>query len=104
MPASSSGSSSTSNNTGNKNSNDIVKFSEIKTYVHNDILDDIKLILSSLKRAGLNRAIIVELTNPQIGIPVVRAIVPGLETFSVSYSIMGRRAREYFRKKILNPA
>ena len=92
MPASSS---LTRHNNNNKN---IIKFSEIKTYMNEDILDDINLILYSLKKAGLKRAIIVDLTNPNIGIPVVRAIVPGLETFEVTKSIMGRRAKEYFRK------
>jgi thioglycine synthase len=93
MPASSS---STSQN--NNNNNKIIKFSRIKTYMNKDILEDINLILDNLKNAGLNRAIIVNLTNPKIGIPVVRAIVPGLETFEVTKSIMGRRAREHFRR------
>ena len=84
--------------TREKNSNkDIIKFSEIKTHMNEDILDDINLILCGLKKVGLKRAIIVDLTNPNIGIPVVRAIVPGLETFEVTKSIMGRRAKEYFR-------
>jgi len=81
----------------NKNNN-IIKFHEIKTHVNTDILDDIRLILARLKRARLKRAIIVELTNPKIGIPVVRAIVPGLETFEVTGSIMGMRAKQCFRK------
>jgi thioglycine synthase len=78
-----------------------MKISEIKTYSNPDILDDIKLLLNRLKHAGLKRVIIVDLTNPDIGIPVVRAIVPGLETFEISESVMGRRAKEYFKKKIL---
>jgi thioglycine synthase len=81
----------------NKNKN-ITKFSKIRTYVNEDLLDDINLILYSLKKAGLKRAIIVDLTNPNIEIPVVRAIVPGLETFEVTKSVMGRRAKEYFRR------
>jgi thioglycine synthase len=80
---------------GNKN---ISAFSEIKTNTNEDILDDINLILYSLKQAGLKRVIIVDLTNPDINIPVVRAIVPGLETFEVTKSIMGTRAKEYFRR------
>ena len=58
----------------------------------------------SLKNAGLKRAIIVDLTNPNVGIPVVRAIVPGLETFEVaklfmgSESFMGRRAKKHFMR------
>ena len=75
----------------------VIKFHEIKTQNNNDILDDIKSILNRLKKAGLKRAIIVELTDPKVGIPVVRAIVPGLETFEVSESIMGVRAKKYFR-------
>lgn len=76
----------------------IIKFSEIKTYANYDILDDINRILSSLKIARLKRAIFVNLTNPNIGIPVVRTIIPGLETFEITKSIMGTRAKEYFRK------
>jgi ribosomal protein S12 methylthiotransferase accessory factor len=70
--------------------------------MNEDILDDINLILYSLKNVGLKRTIIVDLTNPNIGIPVVRAIVPGLETFEVTKSIMGRRAKEYFKRLYLS--
>jgi thioglycine synthase len=82
-----------SNNTNKK----IVQFSEINTYENEDILDDIHLILRRLKKVGLKRAVIVNLTNANIGIPVVRAIVPGLETFEITKSVMGRRAKHYFR-------
>jgi ribosomal protein S12 methylthiotransferase accessory factor YcaO len=75
----------------------VVKFSEVKTFFNEDILDDIKLILNHLAEAELKTAIIVDLTNPQIGIPVVRAIVPGLETFKITKSIMGRRAKKSFK-------
>ncbi len=81
---------------GKNNGKNSFIFSEIKTHMNEDILDDIYLILSGLKKAGLKRAIIVDLTDPDIGVPVVRAIVPGLETFEVTSSIMGRRAKEYF--------
>jgi ribosomal protein S12 methylthiotransferase accessory factor len=74
-----------------------IKFSEVKTFFNEDILDDIRFILGCFKRVGLNRAIIINLTNPDIGIPVVRAIVPGLETFKISKSIVGWRAKEYFK-------
>jgi len=75
-----------------------VKFSEIQTVFNEDILDDIKLILSRLKGVGLGKVVIVDLTNPEIGIPVVRAIVPGLETFKITKSVMGMRARACFRQ------
>ncbi|HLG37121.1 MAG TPA: YcaO-like family protein, partial [Nitrososphaera sp.] len=74
------------------------KFSDIATFFNEDILDDIKLILSRLKEVGLGKVIIVDLTNPEINIPVVRAIVPGLETFKITKSVMGQRARACFRQ------
>ncbi len=51
-----------------------IKFSDIESFYNEDILDDIKLILAKLKKEGLNKAIIVNLTNPKLNIPVVRAI------------------------------
>lgn len=89
-----------------RNLNKTILFSKIETYVHKDILEDIKFILKRLKKAGLKRAIIVDLTSPHVGIPVVRALVPGLETYEVARLftntelLMGRRAKKHFRKLV----
>lgn len=72
--------------------------SDIHTFQNEDILDDIKLILQNLKTNGLKKAIIVDLTNSKLHIPVVRAIVPGLETFKINKSVIGRRAQESAKK------
>lgn len=78
-------------------SKNTVKFSEIKSYVYEDILDDIKFIISRLISNGLNQAIVIDLTNPKIKIPVVRTIVPGLETFKITKAVIGKRGRELYR-------
>jgi ribosomal protein S12 methylthiotransferase accessory factor len=78
-------------------SNKTIKFSDIETSVNEDILDDIRLILERLKKVGLTTAIIINLTVAQIGIPVVRSIVPGLETFKITKSMIGPRARRFFK-------
>jgi ribosomal protein S12 methylthiotransferase accessory factor len=75
-----------------------IRFSDLKSYCHDDILDDIKLILDRMQLVGLRKVIIVDLTIKEIGIPVVRAIVPGLETFKFTRSVMGWRARKYFNR------
>jgi thioglycine synthase len=77
-----------------------IQFSQVTSYVNADILDDIKLILSRLQGAGLKKAIIVDLTIAEIGIPVVRAIVPGLENFKFTKSIMGWRGKTYLKNSI----
>jgi thioglycine synthase len=85
-----------------RNSNKAIKFSEVRTYINKDILKDIKLILNGFKNARLKRAIIIDLTDPNVGIPVVRSVVPGLETFEVAKlfmrneSLMGIRAKKHF--------
>ncbi|HEY7228481.1 MAG TPA: YcaO-like family protein [Nitrososphaeraceae archaeon] len=73
-----------------------IQFSEIKSYINDDILDDIKFILSRLISNGLKQVIVADLTNPQIMIPVVRTIVPGLETFKITKAVIGKRGRESF--------
>ncbi|HET8794466.1 MAG TPA: YcaO-like family protein, partial [Nitrososphaeraceae archaeon] len=70
-----------------------INFSTITTYEYEDILEDINVMVKYLKDAGLKKIIIVDLTNPKLKIPVVRAIIPGLETFMISKSIMGWRAK-----------
>jgi thioglycine synthase len=79
------------------NSDRKVRLSGVKSYYNQNILDDIRLILNQLRAVGLKRAIVVDLTVPWIGIPVVRAIVPGLETFKFTKSVVGQRARNYFK-------
>jgi len=78
-------------------SNREVAFSEIKGHYFENILDDIRLIINRLRSIGLKKAIIVDLTLPYLRIPVVRAIVPGLETFRFTKSVIGQRARSYFK-------
>jgi thioglycine synthase len=83
---------------GQSREDNLKNFFEIGTNVNRDILEDIKIILSILKEAGVRKVIIVNLTNPDAEIPVVRVIVPGLETFEVTQAVMGRRAKKCFKR------
>jgi ribosomal protein S12 methylthiotransferase accessory factor YcaO len=40
---------------------------------------DIAVLLSALADVGVESAVVVNLTKPEIGIPVVKVLVPGLE-------------------------
>jgi ribosomal protein S12 methylthiotransferase accessory factor len=54
---------------------------------------DIDWIIASLASAGLKQVVVVDLTSQRFGVPVVRAIVPGLEGVrSESGYVPGRRA------------
>lgn len=58
-----------------------------------DFLEDIQHTVAHLKRAGLQRVIVVDLTREEIGVPVVRVIVPGLEMYAVDGERIGKRCR-----------
>lgn len=69
-------------------------FSSIKSYATDDFLDDIRHMLDQLQAAGFERAIVVDLTAPEIMVPVVRVIVPGLEISAVDPERVGKRCRD----------
>ncbi|KAF5055914.1 YcaO cyclodehydratase, ATP-ad Mg2+-binding [anaerobic digester metagenome] len=58
-----------------------------------DFFDDIHLVCNRLRSVGLDRVIAVDLTRPEIGIPVVRVIVPGLECYAMDPERKGDRCR-----------
>jgi ribosomal protein S12 methylthiotransferase accessory factor len=60
--------------------------------------DDLEVLLQAIRSVGAERVIVVDLTKPHMGIPVVKVVVPGLEgpPFSPRYveGTRARRARE----------
>jgi ribosomal protein S12 methylthiotransferase accessory factor YcaO len=59
-----------------------------------DFEDDVRWQREQLAAAGIDQVSIVDLTQPQIGIPVVRVIAPGLESLhGIPGHVPGARAR-----------
>jgi ribosomal protein S12 methylthiotransferase accessory factor len=57
---------------------------------------DVDTLVEAVRRAGLPQVIVVDLTREEIGIPVVKVIVPGLETIVLASSyVAGARARRF---------
>jgi ribosomal protein S12 methylthiotransferase accessory factor len=69
------------------------RFTDAPTYA-NDTLDaDVELELSVLRAAGVRQVLAIDLTEPSVGIPVVRVVVPGLEAADSDPDyVMGGRA------------
>ena len=63
--------------------------------------EDVTWVLERLVSTGIDRAIIVNLTKPEFNVPVVRAIVPGLELSIVAPGLyaLGPRARRVMKNK-----
>ncbi|HUH79441.1 MAG TPA: YcaO-related McrA-glycine thioamidation protein [Methanoregula sp.] len=71
--------------------NGSVQYRDIPSTDTDDFLTDIRNLLAALKSKGLDRVIVVDLTREEIGIPVVRVIVPGLEVFAMDPERRGER-------------
>lgn len=57
----------------------VAMFRDTPNFASDDLTEDLGWALRRLTAAGLARAIAVDLTRPEFGIPVVRLVVPGLE-------------------------
>jgi ribosomal protein S12 methylthiotransferase accessory factor len=56
-----------------------------------DIFDDLQVVRSQLNTRGLKSTVVVDLTRSDLGVPVVRVIVPGLEVFAIDEDRVGPR-------------
>jgi ribosomal protein S12 methylthiotransferase accessory factor len=54
-------------------------FREVPSFESATIADDIDWMVRCLARAGMEQVLVVDLSMPEFGIPVVRVVVPGLE-------------------------
>jgi putative methanogenesis marker protein 1 len=70
-----------------------VRFSELKDISADDFLDEIKNAIRLLNSVGLQTVIFKDLTRPELNIPVVRVIVPGLESFAIDSGREGLRCK-----------
>jgi len=75
-------------------------WSSVPTTHSSTVGADLDHVLGRLKSAGLNQAVVVDLTDPAIGIPVARVIVPGLEgMYEVDGYRPGPRGRSVERRR-----
>jgi ribosomal protein S12 methylthiotransferase accessory factor len=54
-------------------------FGEVPSFAANDLGKDLRWELGRLRAAGMDRVVAVDLTRADLGIPVVRVVIPGLE-------------------------
>lgn len=60
-----------------------VPFSDVRSAPSDDLLDDLEFLLDRLRKGGVERCVVVDLTRADLGVPVVRARIPGLSQFFV---------------------
>ncbi|NLE88547.1 MAG: YcaO-like family protein [Myxococcales bacterium] len=75
-------------------------FDATPSYENDSFEEDLVTLTSGLQKAGLDQAIVVDLTKPEFAIPVVRVVVPGLEPYHhVPGYVPGPRARALLERQ-----
>lgn len=72
-------------------------FGAVRPPLASDFEGDLATIMAGLRHAGISSLIAVDLSRPEIGIPVVKVLVPGLEGPPLQSYKSGPRARRYKR-------
>lgn len=75
-----------------RESEEVINLEDIEDKSTDSFKDDINISMKMLEKSGVEDAYYVDLTR-DIGIPVVRVIIPGLELFSVDTSRVGSRLK-----------
>ncbi|MGH2583714.1 MAG: YcaO-like family protein [Dehalococcoidia bacterium] len=55
------------------------RFQDVPTWDAETFNDDVAFELERLQAAGIEQVVVVDLTKPEFGVPVVRVVIPGLE-------------------------
>ncbi len=72
----------------------LTEISEIKNRSKKSFKEDIETSLRLLADCGFNQVLFADLTRPEIDIPVVRVVIPGMEVYSVDVERVGERLRK----------
>lgn len=76
------------------------RFQDAPDYQGGTLEEDQAFLLGRLRAVGLGEAVVVDLTQPHFGIPVVRVIVPGLEPLNdIPGYVPGARARRLLSER-----
>ena len=80
-------------------------YATVASHEHAYVDEDIRCMLERLRCAGFEQMVAVDLTRRELGVPVVRVVVPGAETWSVFFShgvkaSLGPRAQRVLDERV----
>lgn len=80
-------------------SKEVIDLNEIKNRSGKSFKEDIETSMKLLEIAGFEDVLYVDLTKPEIEIPVVRVIIPGMEVYSVDPERIGERLVKHSKSR-----
>lgn len=77
-------------------------FCEVPSWDGETVADDVRWELERLAAAGIERVVVVDLSKPEFGLPVVRVVIPGLELGTAEFDrfTLGRRAKNVLARRL----
>ncbi|NYB51478.1 MAG: YcaO-related McrA-glycine thioamidation protein [Methanobacteriaceae archaeon] len=75
-------------------SEDVIDIADVKNKAKKSFKEDIETSLKLLKKCGFEEVLYTDLTRPEINIPVVRVVIPGMEVYSVDVERIGKRLKK----------
>jgi len=76
------------------------RFQDVPTFAGQSFDEDVAWELDRLAAAGLHQGVVVDLTRPELGLSVVRVVVPGLEPpHDAPGYVPGKRGREKLKER-----
>ena len=76
-----------------------VGLSDMRDESTDDVLDDIEVVFGKLVDAGFDRVVAADLTRPELGVPAVRMIIPGMEVWTMDEERSGARLKGMWRRR-----
>jgi ribosomal protein S12 methylthiotransferase accessory factor len=67
-----------------------IGFDDIASYRHPSVNDDVEFIIERMRQSGFAQVVVVDITRKEVGIPVVRVIVPRSEAWTIYFADGGR--------------
>ena len=71
------------------------RFRDVPTWDGDTLEDDVEHELECIKKAGIRQVVVVELTKPEFGMPVVRVVVPRLDRSLAPATFLADAAGKY---------
>jgi ribosomal protein S12 methylthiotransferase accessory factor len=75
------------------------KMSDIPNWETDTFEEDVEIELQCLKQVGVEHVLAIDLSKPEFGIPVVKVIIPGLESSLRQGSLVGPRGKAAMRRQ-----
>ena len=73
-----------------RRSGQTISFDDIASYQHPSVNEDVEFIIERMRQSGFDQVVVVDITQADVGIPVVRVIVPRSEIWTLYFADGGR--------------